>query len=79
MLENSVFSVPLWLISALSIREVILNTFLRPNHREPNALASGLGGKNRRNQGPQLAQSAHRNLNQVPFADRRRSRSFNDR
>ena len=27
-MENSVFSVPLWLISALSIREVILNTFL---------------------------------------------------
>ena len=27
-MENSVFSVPLWLISALSIREVILNTLL---------------------------------------------------
>ena len=29
MLENSVFSVPLRLISALSIREVVLNTFLK--------------------------------------------------
>jgi len=27
-MENSAFSVPLWLISALSIREVILDTFL---------------------------------------------------
>gem|GEM_PF-2881448 len=55
-------------------------TWFRPNDREPNALASGVGSKPRYNPRQALKQgqspSAHENLNQVPFDYHLRKNAF---